>query len=147
MSHVDPAAQLAEWASRGPRYTSYPPATEFHPVSASLVRRELACLAERHETVSLYVHVPFCRSLCWYCGCNVIPTRDATAGVTYVAQLIDELRMLARLVGDAPVTELALGGGSPNFLSPASLRTLFAALEDSFAIAPDARRSIELDPR
>jgi oxygen-independent coproporphyrinogen III oxidase len=147
MPHVDPAARLAEWASRGPRYTSYPPATEFRALDATLVRRELERVAERRETVSLYVHVPFCRSLCWYCGCNVIPTRDATVGVRYVAQLADEMKLLASSLGDTPITELALGGGSPNFLSPASLHTLFAALEDQFAIAPDARRSIELDPR
>jgi len=147
MTHIVSAAQLAEWASRGPRYTSYPPATEFRAVDAALVRRELARVSERGETVSLYVHVPFCRSLCWYCGCNVIPCRDAAPGVAYVAHLVDEMALLASALGDAPVTELSLGGGSPNFLSPDSLRTLFAALEDHFSIAPDARRSIELDPR
>jgi len=141
------AAQLAEWASRGPRYTSYPPATQFHVIDAACVTRELEEVAARGESISLYVHVPFCRSLCWYCGCNVIPTRDASCGVSYVDQLATEMALLAASVGDAPVTEISLGGGSPNFLSPASLRSLLAELDRTFSIAPDARRSIELDPR
>jgi oxygen-independent coproporphyrinogen-3 oxidase len=147
MPDVDAAACLAEYASRGPRYTSYPPATEFGPVSAEDVNRELATIGERREPVSLYVHVPFCKSLCWYCGCNVIATRDAERGVGYLDQLATEMTLLAKPLQGAPVTEIAIGGGSPNFLSPRSLRTLFAALEGYFTIASDARRSIELDPR
>lgn len=141
------AAQLAEWASRGPRYTSYPPATEFRGIDAPRVQRELEIVAARRERISLYLHIPFCKSLCWYCGCNVIATRDASCGVSYVQELLAEMAMLSASVGAAPVTEISFGGGSPNFLSPDSLRTICAALERSFAIAPDARRSIELDPR
>jgi oxygen-independent coproporphyrinogen-3 oxidase len=147
MSHVATAAQLAEWASRGPRYTSYPPATEFLAIDPARVTRELEQVAERGESISLYVHIPFCKSLCWYCGCNVIATRDASCGTTYVDQLVTEMGLLAASVRAAPVTELAFGGGSPNFLSSDSLRGLFAALERHFSILPDARRSIELDPR
>lgn len=147
MLHTDPATRLAEWASRGPRYTSYPPATEFGVIDPERVKRELEQVAERGESISLYVHIPFCRSLCWYCGCNVIATRDASCGVSYVDRLTTEMALLAASVGAAPVTELSFGGGSPNFLSPASLGTLFATLERTFAITPDARRSIELDPR
>ncbi len=141
------AAQLEHWASRGPRYTSYPPATEFGPIEPARVRRELESVGERGEPISLYLHIPFCRSLCWYCGCNVIATRDASCGVAYVDQLASEMALLAESVRAAPVTEIAFGGGSPNFLSPDSLRSLVGSLERNFAIAPDARRSIELDPR
>lgn len=147
MPDVDKATCLADHASRGPRYTSYPPATEFGPVSADRVKRELLTVGERGQPVSLYVHVPFCKSLCWYCGCNVIATRDADRGTAYLEQLMTEMALLARPIHGAPVTEIAIGGGSPNFLLPRSLRTLFAALEGYFAIARDARRSIELDPR
>ncbi len=147
MSNIDPAAQLAAWASRGPRYTSYPPATEFGAIDAARVADELARVGALREAVSLYVHVPFCRSACWYCGCNIIPTRDASRGLSYVEQLIAEARRLGDAIGAAPVTELALGGGSPNFLSAPSLRRLITALERDFAFAADARRSIELDPR
>jgi len=147
MSQAPSAAQLAEWTSRGPRYTSYPPATEFAPITAERVEHELAEVARRGESVSLYVHIPFCRSLCWYCGCNVIPTRDAGRGSAYVEELGREIARLSAAVGAAPITEIALGGGSPNFLSPPALRALAAELDRNFAVAPDARRSIELDPR
>ena len=147
MPASDAASCLAEYASRGPRYTSYPPATEFGPVSLDQVQRELTTVGDRGEPISLYVHVPFCKSLCWYCGCNVIATRDEARGVGYLDQVITEMALLARHVRTAPVAEIAIGGGSPNFLAPASLRTMIAALDRHFTIAPDARRSIELDPR
>lgn len=145
MPCLDLAAQLARWASRGPRYTSYPPATQLGPIDRAQIARELAALAD--QPISLYVHVPFCRSLCWYCGCNVVPTRDSDRGVDYVERLIAEAAALGAHVPRAPVHELALGGGSPNFLSAASLATLLAGLERHFAFSPDARRSVELDPR
>jgi oxygen-independent coproporphyrinogen-3 oxidase len=147
MSEVDAASCLAEYASRGPRYTSYPPATEFGPLSVEQVHDELATVGERGEPISLYVHIPFCKSLCWYCGCNVIATRNEERGITYLDQLTTEMALLAGRIRRAPITEIAIGGGSPNFLSPRSLRTMIAALDRYFAIAPDARRSIELDPR
>jgi oxygen-independent coproporphyrinogen-3 oxidase len=143
----DTISCLADHASRGPRYTSYPPATEFASLSQERVRRELAEVGLAGEPISLYIHVPFCRSLCAYCGCNVIPTRDARRGVSYVDQLATEMALVAGPLGSAPVTEIALGGGSPNFLSPGTLRTLTHTIDRYFRIAPDARRSIELDPR
>jgi len=147
MSCTATPTQLAAWASRGPRYTSYPPATAFATIYPGGVARELARIGELHESISAYLHIPFCRSLCWYCGCNVIPTRDVERGTRYVEQLIAEASLVGHAVHDAVVTEISFGGGSPNFLPAPSLRRLFAALEHIFTIAPDARRSIELDPR
>lgn len=147
MSCTPTATQLASWASRGPRYTSYPPATTFATLSPDSVARELARIGELQESISLYLHIPFCRSLCWYCGCNVIPTRDTDRGARYVEQLTSEASLVGRAVHGATVTEISLGGGSPNFLSAASLLGLFASLDRSFTIDPEARRSIELDPR
>jgi oxygen-independent coproporphyrinogen-3 oxidase len=147
MLNPEIVAQLATLASRGPRYTSYPPATEFFPIDADRVQQELERVGDRGEPISLYVHIPFCRSLCWYCGCNVIPSRDASRGVAYLDRLAIEIDRVGTAVRSAPVTEIALGGGSPNFLSPQSLHHLFTLLDQSFAIAGDARRSIELDPR
>lgn len=140
-------ACLADRASRGPRYTSYPPATEFGPISQDRVRRELGEVGKANEAVSLYLHVPFCRSLCAYCGCNVIPTRDQQRGVLYADQLITEMALVSRYLETSKVTEIAFGGGSPNFLSPYTIRTLIEAVNRYFTVAPDARRSIELDPR
>jgi oxygen-independent coproporphyrinogen-3 oxidase len=141
------AACLAEHASRGPRYTSYPPATEFAPIDAELVRRELATVTASPNPISLYMHIPFCRSLCAYCGCNVIPTRDESRGDGYVDQLLTEMALVARGHVTSPVSEIALGGGSPNFLPPRLLRKLIDAVERYFPVDADARRSIELDPR
>lgn len=141
------ASCLAKWSSRGPRYTSYPPATEFAPIAGDRVRRELQRLGAASDPVSLYLHIPFCRSLCAYCGCNVIPTRDSERGVGYVDQLATEMTLIAGRLFTAPVAEIALGGGSPNFLQPKTLRTLIGAVERYFAVMPNARRSIELDPR
>ncbi|HET9992357.1 MAG TPA: oxygen-independent coproporphyrinogen III oxidase, partial [Kofleriaceae bacterium] len=141
------AETLAELATRGPRYTSYPPATELGPISTELVERELAAV-HADGPASLYIHIPFCRSLCWYCGCNVIPTRDASRGDRYLEVLGTEMALLASKLGPRfPVNEIALGGGSPNFLSPGALRNLMVLLDRNFAVAPDARMSIELDPR
>jgi oxygen-independent coproporphyrinogen-3 oxidase len=141
------ASCLAKWSSRGPRYTSYPPATQFAPLAAEHVRRELERVGTAGDPVSLYLHIPFCRSLCAYCGCNVIPTRDASRGDGYVDQLATEMALVAVTGFKAPIAEIALGGGSPNFLSPASLRIMMAAVERFFSVLPTARRSIELDPR
>ena len=140
---------LAELSTRGPRYTSYPPATELRPIDDAAVIAELARLGRDRTPVSLYAHIPFCRSLCAYCGCNVIPSRDTSRGVGYVETLTTELALLADALGGQghPVCEIALGGGSPNFLEPVSMRRLVTAIERYFSVEPDARRSVELDPR
>jgi oxygen-independent coproporphyrinogen-3 oxidase len=138
---------LADASTRGPRYTSYPPATEFGPIAPATVARELEAVCT-DGPASLYLHIPFCKSLCWYCGCNVIPTRDVSRGDVYVDVLATEMALYAEKLGPAfPVAEIALGGGSPNFLSPHALRSLLAALARYFDVARTARRSVELDPR
>lgn len=143
--------RLASLVTRAPRYTSYPPATRFGPgfgpadAAAELdrLRRDAP-----GAPVSLYVHVPFCRSLCWYCGCNVVVTRRRDRGSDYTDVLVDELALLARAAGEGrPVAELALGGGSPNFLRPRDLERLFRAVRGWFEVEPDAEVSVELDPR
>ncbi len=142
------AESLAELSSRGPRYTSYPPATEFAPLPPERTLAELAEVRRDGDPISLYVHVPFCRSLCWYCGCNVIPSRDTARGEQYIDTVATELALLTEHLGVGfPLAEIALGGGSPNFLTPHSLRTLRTAIDRTFAIRPDARLSVELDPR
>jgi len=141
------AETLAEHATRGPRYTSYPPATELGPISPDVIDRELEEICA-DGPASLYIHIPFCKSLCWYCGCNVIPTRDTSRGDGYLDVLGTEMALLASKLGPRfPITEVALGGGSPNFLSAGGLRNLMLLLDRNFAVAPDARKSIELDPR
>lgn len=139
---------LAELSSRGPRYTSYPPATQFKPMADHRVVHELATISCARTAISLYVHIPFCENLCWYCGCNVIPTRDRSRGDLYGDMLATELAILADLLGAGfPIAEISLGGGSPNFLSPHALRTLVVAIDRCFTRQANARLSVELDPR
>ena len=140
--------KLAELSSRGPRYTSYPPATEFAALSPERVSSELEAVRADGAPISLYVHVPFCRSLCAYCGCNVIPSRDAKRGEQYVDVLATEAALVAERLGPGfPLSEVALGGGSPNFLSPRSLRVVMSTITRCFTLQPNARLSVELDPR
>ncbi|HEU5057675.1 MAG TPA: oxygen-independent coproporphyrinogen III oxidase [Kofleriaceae bacterium] len=146
---VDPA-RLARFVESAPRYTSYPPATEFGArFGEPEARSELARLrGDAGAAISLYLHVPFCSSLCWYCGCNVVATRRRERGTAYVDVLADEIALLADAAGAGrKVVELALGGGSPNFLQPADLERLFAAVRRGFRLGAGAEVSVELDPR
>ena len=144
-------AEVARFVESAPRYTSYPPANRFTPgFGAAQAAGELGRLAREApgEPLSLYVHVPYCRSLCWYCACNVVVTRRRERGAAFVGVLEAELGLLARWVGGArPVVELAIGGGSPNFLAVADLRRLFTAVRRHFPLAGGAEVSVELDPR
>lgn len=141
--------ELVKLVRPGPRYTSYPPATEFGAgFGAKEASAALGRLALMGKPFSLYAHVPFCRSLCWYCGCNVTITREAARGDAYIDTAIAELDLLKAVAEfQNPVTEIALGGGSPNFLSPQGLERLTRAFYDRFAVTDDAVLGIELDPR
>ncbi len=140
--------RLAEqFDGRAPRYTSYPTAVQFTPqVDAAAYRTWLAQLAPA-EAVSLYVHVPFCARLCWYCGCNTRAVNRQGPVSRYVDDLITELGLLeAALPGNLRARALHLGGGTPNMLSPADLTRLFAALRHVFRFSPDLEVAAELDP-
>jgi len=137
----------------GPRYTSYPTADRF--VEAFTAADYSQALAQRREgpaalalPLSLYVHIPFCESLCYYCACNKIITKQHSRAETYLRYLSREMDLHTQVLGAAqPVTQLHLGGGSPTFLSDDELRELMAMLRRSFALAPGAECSIEIDPR
>jgi oxygen-independent coproporphyrinogen-3 oxidase len=140
--------EVAGRAQAGPRYTSYPPATQFRddfgPAEAAA---QLAAIP-REAPLSLYGHIPFCSQLCWYCGCNVTATRDRSKGSVYVDRLIRELQLVAGALGRwRPLAELAFGGGSPNFLDDRDLVRLVGAVCSHFALTEDAELGIELDPR
>lgn len=133
----------------GPRYTSYPTAVEFEehfdPVDFETYLKEYNRQPRR---LSLYFHIPFCFSLCWYCGCTKIITRDASRGSVYIDYLEKEMDRLAPLLHEeSRVVQLHFGGGTPTFLSPDELRRLGAAIHQRFHFADDAEISIEIDPR
>jgi oxygen-independent coproporphyrinogen III oxidase len=137
----------------GPRYTSYPTALQFSPSfgpDAFLDAARASNAGAPPKPLSIYVHVPFCASPCFYCGCNKIITRDARRGERYLAKLGREIE----LVGVAfsrhrPVDQLHLGGGTPTFLSTDQIAELLGLLERNFSMSSDDARefSIEIDPR
>lgn len=139
------ALDLASRSKPGPRYTSYPPATCFTDhVGPAAVAAALEALPP--GPISLYAHIPFCPSLCWYCGCNVEITRDRARARSYVDRLLAELDLIARHAV-RPVAAVSLGGGSPNFLAPAELARLIEGIDRRMGLAADAELHVELDPR
>jgi oxygen-independent coproporphyrinogen III oxidase len=145
---------LARLDTPGPRYTSYPTADRFHPgfgaaaYRAALEARAAPARAHAAPPLALYVHVPFCESVCYYCACNKIVTRQHDRAAPYLDTLEREIALHASALGSRQrVTQLHFGGGTPTFLSDAELARLMAALRSAFEIAPDAECSIEVDPR
>ncbi|MGP8032967.1 MAG: oxygen-independent coproporphyrinogen III oxidase [Steroidobacteraceae bacterium] len=137
----------------GPRYTSYPAAPHFNSTFGAPELRAYAARSNAlpgRRPLSLYVHVPFCFSPCFYCGCNRVITRDRSRGERYADDLLREIRLLApHFDPGREVVQLHLGGGTPNFLSEATLERLIAGAGRAFRLSDAANRdfSIELDPR
>jgi oxygen-independent coproporphyrinogen III oxidase len=144
---------LRRYDRPGPRYTSYPTAPQFSPAFGEAQLREAVAASNGdpiQQGLSLYVHVPFCASPCFYCGCNRIITRDKGRSEGYLARLYREIDLVAALFDrDREVIQLHFGGGTPNFLTPAQLREVVDTLRRQFHFADrdDADISIELDPR
>lgn len=137
----------------GPRYTSYPTAPQFHAAFAEDDYRaaaERSNQADSPKPLSVYVHIPFCKSLCYYCACNKIITHNTERAVEYLHWLKEEIRMQGALFDDSRrMTQLHLGGGTPTYLSNAQLGELMAALDNAFHFAAPGERefSLEVDPR
>jgi oxygen-independent coproporphyrinogen-3 oxidase len=137
----------------GPRYTSYPTADRF--VEAFTADHYTQALAQRRDgaaammlPLSLYVHIPFCESLCYYCACNKIITRHHDRAQPYLRYLGREMELLTAQLGRGQVvTQLHLGGGSPTFLSDGELEELMAMLRHHFTLVPGGEYAIEVDPR
>jgi oxygen-independent coproporphyrinogen III oxidase len=146
---IDPALR-AKYDVRGPRYTSYPPATHFRPVEAPAVfaRWRARNALDPDPGLSLYVHIPFCRARCLFCGCHTHIARESALVDRYVAALVREMELTAEIVRPSrPVVQIALGGGTPNYLEVAQLDLLLSNMERIWSITPDAERSVEIDPR
>ena len=138
---------VARYDGRAPRYTSYPTAVQFTPaVNADTCRGWLSELSFA-DPVSLYLHVPFCARLCWFCGCNTRAVNRHAPVRAYVDHLIAEIDLLAdALPGQLPANAIHLGGGSPNMLAPDELAAIFDRLGGVFAFRPDLEVAAELDP-
>jgi len=135
----------------GPRYTSYPTADRFveaHDGAAHAGWLERRSIGGFTRPLSLYVHLPFCASLCYYCACNKVITKDHGRSAKYLRYLAKELHLLTpHLHGSRQITQLHWGGGTPTFLSHAELAELMALLRDNFEFAADGEYSVEIDPR
>ncbi len=144
---------LRRYDRPGPRYTSYPTAPQFSARFDEAAFRDVARTSNGDpipRRLSLYVHVPFCFSPCFYCGCNRVITRDHSRAATYMDRLVREIAMVAPLFDrDRDVIQLHLGGGTPNFLNADQLGELMETLHRHFHFSTAANRdiSIELDPR
>lgn len=142
--------ELIRWfeSSRVPRYTSYPTAPHFGPAVGPGQHALWLQRIAPDEPVSLYLHVPFCRVLCWYCGCHTRLTRDRGRIDAYGASLRAEIDLVAaHLEGRPPLTHLHWGGGTPTTLGPEGFRATMRKVQEHFRVLPDAELAVELDPR
>lgn len=150
LNHLPPISDelLARLDCPGPRYTSYPTVPEWGPSFGPAAHAAALDRAARDPApLSLYVHIPFCREMCTYCGCNVVVTRDARKKDRFLDVLEREVALVAaRLGAGRPVTRLHLGGGTPTSLDEAQLARLWGMLARAFAIAPGAELAVEIDP-
>ena len=147
---IDPVL-IRKYDTGGPRYTSYPTADRFVEAFGEaalrdwLGRRNIGAIAQR---LSIYVHLPFCATLCYYCACNKVITRDRSKSAKYIKYLDKELELVARAEGATqPITQLHWGGGTPTFLSDDEMTELMASLTRRYPLEEDAEVSIEVDPR
>ena len=137
---------LKKYNTSGPRYTSYPTALEFDD---KFNQNDLIQAIEQSDNreLSLYVHIPFCHSLCYYCGCNKIVTRHRDKADTYLEYLAEEISSRAALFTEYTVKQLHWGGGTPSFLTHQQITLLVTLLKKKFNFADDLEMSIEIDPR
>ena len=131
-----------------PRYTSYPPAPHLRAGFPAATYRDWLSRLDPARSLSLYLHVPFCRQLCWYCGCNMKLASRYEPVAAYVEALIAEIALIAGILpGRFAVSHLHFGGGTPTALEPDDLARVMENIRDRFDILPDAERAIESDPR
>lgn len=139
-------ALIRKYNYSGPRYTSYPTALEFNQQYSD---SDFIASANRYpeRPLSLYVHIPFCHKLCYFCGCNKLVTRQKHKADEYLAVLEKEIAARAPLFAGREVHQMHWGGGTPTYLDKAQISRLTGMLRQYFRFAPDAELSIEIDPR
>jgi len=139
-------ALIQKYNYSGPRYTSYPTALEFNQ-SYDEAAFQRAAVRYPGRPLSLYVHIPFCHKLCYFCGCNKLVTRQTHKADEYLAVLAQEIAQRAPLFAGRKVGQMHWGGGTPTYLSKAQISQLVTMLRQHFDFLPDAEMSIEVDPR
>lgn len=146
---MDLGQLIHKYSVSGPRYTSYPTAPQFHEgVGRDKYRQVLSAPSDPTEPLALYAHLPFCESLCYYCGCNIQITNDKSRSRSYVETLKKELETVGKLLQTRrTLSQIAWGGGTPTFLTSHEMRDLVSAILKTFDLADGAEVSIEIDPR
>lgn len=142
---------IKKYNVQGPRYTSYPTAVQFREAGDQDIDSLKCYLRDRNRhahPVSLYFHIPFCFSLCWYCGCTKIITKDQDRGDLYLDYLEKEMDSIADLLHqESEVIQVHFGGGTPTFLKPRQLMRLGSAITKRFNLTPSTEFGVEIDPR
>jgi oxygen-independent coproporphyrinogen III oxidase len=133
---------------RLPRYTSYPTAPHFSPAIGEADYRQWLRSIPVRQPASIYLHVPFCRSMCWYCGCHTSVTKRDNPIAIYASRLRTEARLVAETIGERlPISHIHFGGGTPTIMTPETFTDLVGALRYSYFVLPDAELAVEIDPR
>jgi oxygen-independent coproporphyrinogen-3 oxidase len=142
---------IRKYDKAGPRYTSYPTAVQFHEGFGEADYRKMALVSNASgKPLSLYIHIPFCDTVCFYCACNKIITKNRARAAPYLERLYREIALQGALFDRSrPVTQLHWGGGTPTFISTAEMRRLMTVTAEHFQLLGDDRGeySIEIDPR
>jgi oxygen-independent coproporphyrinogen-3 oxidase len=145
---ITPEAFARYAAMRVPRYTSYPTAPNFSAAIGQAEYKRWLRSLPIGESVSLYLHIPFCREMCWYCGCHTTVSRRQAPVSRYVDTLVREIRLVAAELGSRLRTgHIHWGGGSPTLLMPHDVHRIHGALKDCFGLDPIAENAVEIDPR
>lgn len=130
-----------------PRYTSYPTVPQFEEMPEAKVREQLGAETRADRGLSLYVHIPFCQQLCWYCACNRVISKNRDDADAYIDLVIDEIERRLPLIGGRELVQLHFGGGTPTFLPVEEIERFGHFLHESFDVADDAEIALEIDPR
>lgn len=140
---------IQKYDTRAPRYTSYPPATELSETfSVSDFQMAIATSNQRKTPLSLYFHIPFCQSACYFCGCNTVISNNKNIAKPYLEHLVQEIKNTTALIdADRKVLQVHWGGGTPNYLEPDQVEFLWKNITQHFNIDPQAEVSIEINPR
>jgi len=142
---IDFLPLLQKYSKPGPRYTSYPTAPAFKKNYSSQARLE--SLNRAGNDISLYFHLPFCDTLCYFCGCTMLVSNNRDRIAEYLDYLEKEIEMTAKVIGDRNVIQLHWGGGTPTHLTPSEIRKLGESIHKHFNIDSNAEISVEIDPR
>lgn len=147
MEHIDTLRRMGLFDARVPRYTSYPPATAFSPQTGEAFQVSCLKALDPETPVSVYIHIPFCERLCWFCACRTQGTTTLKPVVNYLRVVKEELELLRATLPDGIIMgQMHWGGGTPTILPPDMIRELAQAVYDVIPSAPDFSFSVEIDP-